>query len=103
MLRQAFAELLALDRALFLWINGGTHPAWLDQVMRTVTGVWFGRALFLGLAVLLAVGRGTRGLLIVLGLALTITASDQLSAHVLKPIVRRQRAAHAHPGVPTHV
>ena len=96
MLAQAIAELLALDRTLFLWINGGTHPAWLDQVMRTVTTAWFGRGLFVLFAVLLAKGRGARGLLIVLGLALTITASDQLSAHVLKPIIRRERPAHAH-------
>jgi undecaprenyl-diphosphatase len=96
MLAQAIAELLALDRALFLWINGGIHPVWLDQVMRAVTSAWFGRGLFALFAVLLARGRGTRGLLTVLGLALTITASDQLSAHVLKPIIRRERPAHAH-------
>ena len=95
MLAQAFAELLALDRALFLWINGGAHPAWLDQVMRTVTDVWFGRGLFVLFAVLIALGRGARGLLIVLGLALTIAASDQLSAHVLKPIIRRERPVQA--------
>ncbi|HWN80868.1 MAG TPA: hypothetical protein VNM87_02115, partial [Candidatus Udaeobacter sp.] len=96
MFERALTELLALDRAVFLWINGGAHPAWLDQTMRLVTGAWFGRLLFALFAVLLAAGRGTRGLLMVLGLALTITASDQLSAHVLKPIIRRERPAQAH-------
>jgi len=96
MCARAIAELLALDRALFLWINGGAHPAWLDQVMQAVTSAWFGRGLFALFAIGLAWGRGTRGLLIILGLALTITASDQLSAHVLKPMIRRERPANAH-------
>jgi undecaprenyl-diphosphatase len=96
MLAQAIAELLALDRALFLWINGGTYPAWLDDVMRTLTSAWFGRGLFALFALLLAKGRGARGLLVVLGLALTIAASDQLSAHVLKPIIGRERPVQAH-------
>jgi len=93
------AEILAFDRALFFWVNGPDHPVWLDHAMRLVTDVRVGRILLAVLAVWLLLRFRRRGLAIALGAALTITASDQLSSHVLKPAFGRARPANEMDGV----
>jgi undecaprenyl-diphosphatase len=93
------AEILALDRALFFWVNGPDHPAWLDHMMRFATDVRVGRVVLAVLAIWLLARLGRRGVVVALGAALTITASDQLSSHVLKPAIRRARPANELAGV----
>ena len=99
---EAVAGLVALDRALFTWINHGPHPAWLDQVMLMASDVRLGRLLFAVVTLILGVRSGwRRGLVILLGAACTLAASDQLSAHVLKPLIGRPRPANA--GMEVHL
>jgi undecaprenyl-diphosphatase len=101
-MQEALAGLLDLDRALFTWINRGPHPAWLDQVMLTLSDVRFGRFLFAAIAILLIARSGwRRGLVILLGAACTLAASDQLSAQILKPMFQRPRPANA--GMEVHL
>jgi undecaprenyl-diphosphatase len=104
MLDRAIAGLLALDRALFQWVNGGVHPAWLDQVMRIASDGRSGKIEFAIVTLGLLVARGRKqGLVILLGAALTLAASDQLASHVLKPIIRRDRPANTIPRIPVHL
>ncbi len=93
------AEILALDRALFFWVNGPDHPVWLDQLMRLATDVRVGRILLVAIAIWLLVRLRRRGLVVALGAALTITASDQISSHLLKPAIGRARPANELAGV----
>jgi undecaprenyl-diphosphatase len=93
------SEILALDRALFFWVNGPDHPVWLDHLMRLATNVWVGRVLLAAIGIGLLMRLRRRGLVVALGAALTITASDQLSSHVLKPAIRRARPANELAGV----
>ncbi len=83
--------LYAWDAALYRAIHLGLHHASLDPVMMALTdpGAW-------KFPILIATGamfliRGLRGIAALLVLALTITASDQLSSKVLKPIFKRTR------------
>ena len=93
------AEILALDRALFFWVNGPDHPAWLDHLMRFATDVRVGRVVLLAMAIWLLVRLRRRGLIVALGAALTLTASDQLASHLLKPVFGRARPANELTGV----
>jgi len=79
------------DAALFRAIHHGMHQRWLDPIMVWLTepGPW--KIPLLALIGTLFLLHGRRGLIGVAVLALTITASDQLSSHVLKPIFRRAR------------
>ena len=79
------------DLALFRAIHHGMHQRWLDPIMVWLTepGPW--KIPLLCLIGALFVIKGRRGLIGVLVLALTITAADQLSSHVLKPVFRRAR------------
>jgi undecaprenyl-diphosphatase len=83
------------DAALFLAIHRGMHHPWLDPIMRALTepGPW--KIPLLVLVGLLFLLKGRRGAIGVVMLALTITASDQLSSHVLKPLFRRVRPSNA--------
>ena len=79
-----------IDSRLFLWLNG-LHAEWLDAVMVAVTETWpwipfFGLLLFLVFK-----QYGWRGFWVVLAVALVILCSDQLSAHVFKPLFHRLR------------
>src|SRR3954471_14693206 len=79
------------DAALFRAIHHGMPQRWLDPIMVWLTepGPW--KIPLLALIGTLFLLRGRRGLIGVVVLALTITAADQLSSHVLKPIFRRAR------------
>ena len=83
--------LLTWDLALFRAIHLGLHNPALDPVMKALTdpGPWKIPLLVLvGALFLTQRARGVLGLLV---LALTLTVSDQLSAKVIKPIVKRPR------------
>ena len=80
----------AIDSQLFLWLNG-LHADWLDPVMVSITEMWpwiplYGLWLFL-----LFRQYGKRGWWVLLAVALVVLCSDQLSAHVCKPLFHRLR------------
>lgn len=83
-----------LDHQLFLFLNG-LHADWLDPVMTFVSSEMGWIPFYIVLLYLVFKKLGWRGLLFVLiGVAVLITCSDQLSAHVFKPVFHRLRPCH---------
>lgn len=80
----------AIDERLFLFLNG-LHADWLDPVMVSVTEMWPWVPLYLFLLFLVFKHYGKRGWWVLLGVCVVILCSDQLSAHVCKPLFHRLR------------
>ena len=80
----------ALDSRLFLFLNG-LHADWLDAVMISITEMWPWIPIYLLLLFLVFKRYGKRGWWILLAVAVVILCSDQLSAHVCKPLFHRLR------------
>ena len=74
-----------MDIQLFLFLNG-LHADWLDPVMVAITEMWPWIPLYLLLLFLVFKQYGKRGWWILLGVCVVILCSDQLSAHVCKPL-----------------
>ena len=79
-----------MDAQLFLFLNG-LHADWLDPVMVAITKMWPWIPLYLLLLFLVFKQYGKRGWWILLGVCVVILCSDQLSAHVCKPLFQRLR------------
>lgn len=79
-----------MDTQLFLFLNG-LHADWLDPVMVVITEMWPWIPLYLLLLFLVFKQYGKRGWWILLGVCVVILCSDQLSAHVCKPLFQRLR------------
>lgn len=83
-----------LDHQLFLFLNG-LHADWLDPVMTFISSEMGWIPFYIVLLYLVFKKLGWRGLLfVVIGVAVLITCSDQLSAHVFKPVFHRLRPCH---------
>ena len=80
----------SIDSQLFLWLNG-LHADWLDTVMVSITGMWPWIPLYILLAYLVIRQYGWKSLWVFLAVGLVILCSDQLSAHVCKPLFHRLR------------
>lgn len=80
----------AIDTKLFLWLNG-LHTDWLDSIMVSITQMWPWIPIYGLLLYMVFKYYGKRGWWILLGVALVVLCSDQLSAHVCKPLFHRQR------------
>lgn len=81
------------DIRLFLFLNG-KHSELLDPIMFWASNKWFWIPFYLLLAVWLYKKRPKQMIYILIATALLITASDQLSSHVIKPAVLRLRPCH---------
>lgn len=79
-----------VDVKLFLFLNG-LHTEWLDRVMVAITEMWPWIPIYLLLLYMVFRQYGKRGWWILLAVALVILCSDQLSAHVCKPLFHRLR------------
>ena len=79
-----------LDSRLFLFFNG-LHTGWLDTVMVALTETWPWIPLFVLLLYLIFKQYGKRGWWVLLAVAIIILCTDQLSAHVFKPLFHRLR------------
>ena len=79
-----------MDSRLFLLLNGW-HTEWLDPIMVAITEMWPWIPLYLLLLYMVFRQYGKKGWWILLGVALVILCSDQLSAHVCKPLFHRLR------------
>lgn len=79
-----------IDTQLFLWLNG-LHAGWLDKVMVSITETWPWIPLFILLIFMVFKQYGKRGWWVLLAVALVLLCSDQLSAHVCKPLFHRLR------------
>ena len=82
--------MVGIDQQLFLWLNG-LHADWLDPVMVAITGMWLWIPLYGVLLYMLIKSHGKRVWWILLAVAVVILCSDQLSAHVCKPLFHRLR------------
>lgn len=80
----------AIDSRLFLFLNG-LHTGWLDTVMVAITEMWPWIPIYILLLFLVFKQYGKRGWWILLAVAVVILCSDQLSAHVCKPLFHRLR------------
>ena len=80
----------ALDSRLFLFLNG-LHANWLDAVMMAITQMWPWIPIYILLLYLVFKQYGKHGWWILLAVAVVILCSDQLSAHVCKPLFHRLR------------
>lgn len=82
----------SLDKSLLLFLNGFHNP-FFDNVMWSVskTATW----ILMGAILLYLMFRENwrRGVLVVLGIALTITLADQISSGIIKGIFERLRPA----------
>ena len=84
-------RLVDIDKQVMLALNG-SDSLYMDGVMRvyTTTVVWIPAALVL-LFIVLKNNSPRGSLLAVLAVALTIVATDQVSSHLIKPLVGRLR------------
>lgn len=79
-----------IDTELFLFLNG-LHTSWLDKVMIVITQMWVWMPLYLLLIYWIAKQYGKRCWWILLAVGVVVLCSDQLSAHVCKPLFQRLR------------
>ena len=84
------SQILGLDSQLFLFLNG-LHADWLDPVMIAITKMWVWLPLYLLLIYLVVKHYGRRCWWIFLAVGIVVLCSDQLSAHVCKPLFHRLR------------
>lgn len=79
-----------IDVRLFLFLNG-LHTEWLDTVMVAITQMWPWIPIYILLLYLVFKHYGKRGWWILLAVGVLLLCSDQLSAHVCKPLFHRLR------------
>lgn len=79
-----------IDSDLFLFLNG-LHVDWLDKVMIAITQMWVWIPLYLLLIYWTVKQYGKRCWWVFLAVGVVVLCSDQLSAHVCKPLFQRLR------------
>lgn len=79
-----------IDSDLFLFLNG-LHADWLDKVMIAITQMWVWIPLYLLLIYWTVKQYGKRCWWVFLAVGVVVLCSDQLSAHVCKPLFQRLR------------
>ncbi|MDH3891098.1 MAG: phosphatase PAP2 family protein [candidate division Zixibacteria bacterium] len=88
-----------IDRALFSFVNGQLANPVTDFLMPVITDDMVLRVLY-GAAMVILLWRGKARLRwLVLFSALTLAATDQIAAHLLKPLIERVRPCHVLPEV----
>jgi len=89
----------SIDRSLFQFINVQLANPVTDFIMPIITSDQLLRVLY-GAAMAVLLWRGDKRIRwLVLFSALALALSDQLSAHVLKPIIERSRPCHVMAGI----
>ncbi len=86
-------KLKALDTSLFLFLNSH-HSAFFNPIMYWASNKWFWVPFYLLIAVLIVRVYKRRSILIFVFIGLLVTISDQLSSHLIKPLVARLRPSH---------
>lgn len=90
-----------MDVALFRWINEGWSKPFLDRFFTFITNYHHFEIPILLILLGLLIRGGQKGIWVVLALILTVTLTDQISAHVFKGIFDRIRPCNALTGVLT--
>ena len=83
-------RLSTIDTDLFLFLNG-LHVDWMDKFMVLITDMWAWFPLYLLLIYWITKQYGRRCWWVFLAVGVVVLCSDQLSAHVCKPIFQRLR------------
>ena len=83
-------DLSHFDSELFLFLNG-LHTEWLDKIMIAITQMWVWIPLYLLLIYRIVKQYGKHCWWLFLAVGLVVLCSDQLSAHVCKPLFQRLR------------
>ena len=83
-------QLSAIDTDLFLYLNG-LHIDWLDKVMVLITDMWAWFPIYILLLYWTVKQYGKRCWWVFLAIGVVVLCSDQLSAHVCKPLFQRLR------------
>lgn len=86
-------KLISLDKDLFLFLNG-MHAPWLDPIMVLVSETLFWLPLHAFLLYLIVKEHKVMSLLILVGIALTILLSDQITSSLMKPFFTRLRPSY---------
>lgn len=84
-------ELLALDRELFLELNGNFHSPWLDELMMFLSSTMAWIPLYLLILYLLIRTYKRHTWTVLLAIALTILIADQVTSSFMKPFFERLR------------
>lgn len=86
-------KLNQLDTRLFLFLNSH-HNSFFDPVMYWAGNKFFWAPFYLFIIILIIIAYKKRSILIFICVAVLITLSDQLSSHLIKPLVKRLRPSH---------
>ena len=87
-----------IDEAVLLAVNSWNSPFW-DHIMWWISGKYSWWPFYLALLVYIFLQKPWKeALLILLGIVLLITLSDQTSVHLFKEVFERPRPSH-HPGL----
>lgn len=86
-------KLKTLDTRLFLCLNG-KHNAFFDPIMYWVSNKWLWIPLYVLIVILIIRAYKKRSILIFICIGILVTLSDQLSSHLIKPLVGRLRPSH---------
>lgn len=87
------SAITTFDTDLFLFLNG-LHADCLDGFMVFVSQNASSIVFFLIFMILAAFKYGKKSLWILLGLVIVVLLADQISAHLIKPLVQRPRPCH---------
>lgn len=79
-------KLKTLDTRLFLYLNG-KHNAFFDPIMYWVSNKWLWIPLYVLIVILIIRAYKKRSILIFICIGILVTLSDQLSSHLIKPLV----------------
>jgi undecaprenyl-diphosphatase len=91
--------LYQLDVAVFRWVNQGWSCPFLDRFFSFITNINHFSPLILVLFVYWLWKGGAKGRWLVLSLIVAVILSDQISSHIIKPLVERARPCNALDGV----
>jgi undecaprenyl-diphosphatase len=84
-------HILYWDYSIWYYINAEWHTPFLDFIVPFLRNQWTWAPLYLFLAIFVPRNFGKRGFIWCAGFLVTFALSDQVSAHLLKPIFHRTR------------
>ena len=91
MLRQLYDTILKWDYIVWYKVNAVWHTPFLDYIIPFLRNQWFWAPLYLFLLIFMPLNYKKSGWLWCLGFIISFAISDQLSAHLMKPIFHRIR------------
>jgi len=91
--------LVNIDTALFVFLNVSLANPVFDSAMPIITNDWLLRVLFLMIVLSLLIFGKKQGRVAAVLLVFSVILSDQVSSHLIKPLVARVRPCHVVPDV----